>query len=80
MVDRPLGVTILCILNFIGAIALIAIGAIAVFFGIIWVGFAIFGAVILVIGIILFFVTFALWNLKMWAWWLTIILNVISSI
>ena len=35
---------------------------------------------ILIIGILLFFVTFGLWQLKMWAWWLVIILNVIQIV
>jgi hypothetical protein len=80
MVDRPLGVTIICILNWIGAIALIAIGVVAVIGGFFLPFLFIIGAIFLVIGIISFFVTFALWNLKMWAWWLVVILNFISII
>ena len=80
MVDRPLGVTIICILSWIGAIALIGIGALLVLGGIIFPLLAVLGAVFLVIGIISFLVTFALWSLKMWAWWLIVILNVISIV
>ncbi len=81
MVDRPLGVTIICILSWIGAIALIAIGALFVLGGlIIFPLLAVIGAVFLIIGIVSFLVTFALWNLKMWAWWLIVILNVLSIV
>lgn len=80
MTDRPLGVTIICILSWIGAIALIAIGALMVLGGLFIPLLAVVGAVFLVIGIVSFLVTFALWNLKMWAWWLIVILNVISIV
>jgi len=80
MTDRPLGVTIICILSWIGAIALIAIGAVAVIGGFFFPLLFIVGAVFLVIGIVMFLVTFALWQLKMWAWWLIVILNVISIV
>ena len=80
MVDRPLGVTIICILSWIGAIALIAIGALMVLGGLFIPLLAVVGAVFLVIGIVSFLVTFALWNLKMWAWWIIVILNVISIV
>ena len=80
MVDRPLGVTIICILSWIGAIALIAIGAAAVIGGFFFPLLFIVGAVFLIIGIVSFLVTFALWQLKMWAWWLIVILNIISII
>jgi hypothetical protein len=80
MTDRPIGVTIICILSWIGAIALIAIGALFVLGGLFIPLLAVIGAVFLVIGIVSFLVTFALWNLKMWAWWIIVILNVISIV
>jgi len=80
MADRPLGVTIICILSWIGAIALIAIGALAVIGGFFLPLLFIVGAVFLIIGIVMFLVTFALWQLKMWAWWLIVILNIISIV
>lgn len=80
MTDRPLGVTIICIISWIGAIGLIAIGALMVLGGIFIPLLAVIGAVFLVIGIVSFLVTFALWNLKMWAWWIIVILNVISIV
>jgi len=80
MPERPLGVTILCILSWIGAIALMAMGALAVLGGF-WIPILfIVGAVMLIMGIVMFLVTFALWQLKMWAWWLIVILNVISIV
>ena len=82
MVDRPLGVTILCILSWIGAIILIGLGAVGAIASIaIGSGLGlVLSLTILIIGILLFFVTFALWQLKMWAWWLVIILNVIQIV
>ncbi len=82
MVDRPLGVTILCILSWIGAIILIGLGAIGAIASIaIGSGLGlVLSLTILIIGILLFFVTFALWQLKMWAWWIVIILNVIQIV
>ncbi|MFX1519636.1 MAG: hypothetical protein ACFFCD_06930 [Promethearchaeota archaeon] len=82
MADRPIGVTIICILQWIGAIVLIALGALAAIAGLAggygWAFIA--GAIMLILGIIMFFITFGLWQLKKWAWWITIILNVISII
>jgi uncharacterized membrane protein (DUF2068 family) len=81
MADRPLGVTIICILQFIAAIILIALGAIfTLILAILVPLLAILGVFILVLGIISFIVTFGLWNLKNWAFWLTIIVNVISIV
>jgi len=82
MVDRPLGVTILCILSWIGSIILIGLGAVGAIAALaLAIPLAVVLALtILIIGILLFFVTFALWQLKMWAWWLVIILNVIQIV
>ncbi|MCU0504363.1 MAG: hypothetical protein MUE82_01105 [Chloroflexi bacterium] len=41
-------------------------------------GVAVIGATYLVIGVAQVFVAWALWSLKRWAWWLTIILQGIS--
>jgi hypothetical protein len=88
MVDRPLGVAVICILQFIGAIILIALGAVVGIVGVTlipgWPGYgalaATLGLGVLVLGIVMFIVTFGLWQLKAWALWLTIILNIISII
>jgi uncharacterized membrane protein (DUF2068 family) len=81
MADRPLGVTIICILQFIGAIILIILGALLVLGGL-FLGplLAVVGAVFLVLGLISFFVTFGLWKLKSWAFWITIIINIIEIV
>jgi hypothetical protein len=81
MADRPLGVTIICVLQFIGAIILIALGALLVLGGLL-LGplLAVIGAVFLVLGLISFFVTFGLWKLKSWAFWITIIINIIEIV
>ncbi len=93
MADRPLGLTIICILGFIGAIigilsgiAIFGVGAIfgslaggtygGLFGAISWI----IGIVTLVIGVVSLYAFYGLWNMKKWAWTLTMILEVISII
>jgi lysylphosphatidylglycerol synthetase-like protein (DUF2156 family) len=82
MADRPIGVTILCILSWIGAIVLIAFGAIAAIAGAGggWGWLMLSGVAMLILGIVLFLITFGLWQLKKWAWWIAIILFIISIV
>ena len=79
MTDRPLGVTIICIIQFFGAIILIASGIFVIIVGPL-LFFDVLGTLIVVLGILAFFVTFGLWQLKSWALWLTVILNIISIV
>ncbi|MFW9770498.1 MAG: hypothetical protein ACFFF9_10830 [Candidatus Thorarchaeota archaeon] len=82
--ERPLGVTILAVLEIIagalglfGAITLITIGAM-----IPWLGaFAvIFGVVVLFLALIDLIVGWGLWTLKSWAWMVALIVNIINLI
>ena len=79
MPERPVGVIIICILQFIGAILMIIMGALV---GILGAGYGsglafITGVAVLAIGIVLIFATLALWALKSWGWWVSIILNIL---
>jgi hypothetical protein len=82
MADRPLGVSILCILSWIGSIILIGLGSIGAIAAIA-IGAPLgllLSLSILIIGILLFFVTFGLWQLKSWAFWIVMILNIIQIV
>ncbi len=79
---RPLGITIIAILLFIQAV-------IEIIFGIfVFVGSTIaspaagllLGWIPLAIGIISFIVAWGLWTLKPWAYWVTLILEIINII
>ncbi|MGY5876167.1 MAG: hypothetical protein RTU30_10500 [Candidatus Thorarchaeota archaeon] len=79
---RPLGVTILAILQLLGAIVLLAVGVLAFIAGalllpIIGMLLALFPLIFGIIGLILFY---GLWNLKSWAWMWTIIVNILQII
>ncbi|MFW9788241.1 MAG: hypothetical protein ACFFE2_16615 [Candidatus Thorarchaeota archaeon] len=83
--DRPLGVTILAILNIIGglfsllgAVGLMALGAMAgPFLG----PFAfVVGAILALLGLLNLIVGWGLWALKSWAWMLALIINIINLI
>ncbi len=82
--ERPLGVTILAVLEIIvgalglfGAVSLIMVGAM-----IPWLGaFAmILGVVVLFLALIDLIVGWGLWSLKSWAWMVALIVNIINLI
>jgi uncharacterized membrane protein (DUF2068 family) len=82
--DRPLGVTILAVLQIIGgllslvvAIPLMTIAALLPILGFL---FLIMGAVMALLGILALVVGWGLWSLKSWAWILALILNIINLI
>lgn len=93
MADRPLGLTIICILGLIGAIVAI-LGSIAIFgLGAIFGGLiggttggllgalaSIIAVVSLIISIISLYAIYGLWNMKKWAWTLTMILEIVSIV
>ncbi len=88
---RPIGVAILAILSFLAGLAEIVVGLglmavsamsgavidpsvygpLAAFIGVI-------GAVLLLLGIVTMAVAIGLWRMRSWAWWVAIIVNVIS--
>ncbi len=89
MAERPLGITIIAILGFIGAILLIIGGLLLLFAGA-FLG-ALFGplgailgaslgVVVLIIGIIQFVISYGLWKMKKWALYIELILLIIGII
>src|SRR6266508_725253 len=88
---RPIGVAILAILSFLGGLVeiaeglgLIAIAAMAAgtidlsAYGPLAAFIGILGIVLLQVGIITIVVAIGLWKMRWWAWWIEIIVNVIS--
>lgn len=87
--ERPIGVTIICVLGYIGAIlmalagiAIMAFGGLAGSLGALGLLLGstgiVAGVMLLAMGIITFVVTQGLWNLKKWAWTVTMILEGLS--
>lgn len=82
--ERPLGVTIIAVLQMLSAIILIFGGYTAIVIG---AGLGIFGAfaailggILLIFGLIGFIIGWGLWTLKGWAWMIAFILNLLSVI
>ena len=76
---RPLGVTILAILQLLGGILGIFAGiAIVAVFPVIFT--LIIGAVLLIVGLLGLIVGWGLYTMKSWAWMLAMILNIINII
>jgi len=81
MTDRPLGVTVLAILQLLGAIVLIGVGSLAVLAAILLDPlFLLLAAIPLIIGIIDLILFWGLWTLKSWAWIWTIVVNLLTII
>ena len=87
--QRPLGVTILAILaglagvvEILGGVAIMALSGAAAFagYGILAGLGAALGVLILLLGIITLVYAIGLWKLRGWAWWLAIIVGVISIV
>ncbi|MFW9833236.1 MAG: hypothetical protein ACFFEK_04520 [Candidatus Thorarchaeota archaeon] len=82
--ERPLGVTIIAVLQMLSAIILLVSGGLSMVaalalgpFGFL---FVFLGAIFLIIGIIGFIIGYGLWTLKGWAWMVAFILNLLSVI
>jgi hypothetical protein len=69
---RPLGVTIIAVLNLIGGIIAIAVGVPALIVGV--------GIVLIAVGIASLAMAYGLWKGKRWAWTITLILSGIGII
>jgi hypothetical protein len=69
---RPLGVTIIAILNIIVGIIAISTGLLFLIVGV--------GIVLIVIGLANFVMAYGLWKGRRWAWTITLILSVIGII
>ena len=74
---RPLGVTILAILQILGGLFEIFGGM--VFFLIPILGW-LFGGILLILGVLAVIIGWGLWSMKSWAWMAAIILNILSII
>jgi len=75
--ERPLGVTILALLQIIGGILSLIGGSI--FFIIPFIGWII-GGIIVILALLDLVIGWGLWSMKSWAWMAAIILNIISLI
>jgi len=84
---RPIGVAILAILVMLGGILLILVAILVLFLagasylgGLAFFGLAgtIVGGVFLIFGLIFLGVGLGLWHLRPWAWWLAVIVMVLS--
>src|SRR5947199_10771355 len=87
---RPIGVTILAVLTILGGVLLLLLGIVVVAFSSLLVGVglplgfgltgSVLGAIVLIFGIIWVAVGSGLLNLRPWAWWLAIIVMVLTII
>lgn len=78
--ERPLGVSILALLQFLQAITVLLVGVAFLIGGSIIlpiIGTAI-GAFIVLIGLFSFYVGLGLWNLQSWAWKWAMIMNILG--
>jgi len=88
--SRPIGVTILAVLTILGGVLLLLLVIVVVAFSSLLVGVglplgfgltgSVLGAIILIFGIIWIAVGSGLLNLRPWAWWLAIIVMVLSIV
>lgn len=79
---RPLGITIIAILLFIQAILEIIFGFFSFFGSIIHnpLSGLLVGWVPLVVGVLLFILAWGLWTLRPWAYWATLILEIVNIV
>ena len=87
---RPIGVTILAVLTIIGGVLFLLLGIVVIAFSSLLVGVglplgfgltgSILGAIVLIFGILWIAVGSGLLNLRPWAWWLAIIVMVLSVV
>jgi len=88
MAERPLGITIIAILGFIGAVliiigglALSAVGTLlAMFLGPLGALGALAGVVVIIVGIVQFIISYGLWKMKKWALYIEMILLLLSIV
>ena len=79
---RPLGITIISILLFIQAVFEIIVGIFSFFANIIRnpIDGLLVGWIPLVVGILLFILAWGLWTLRPWAYWVTLILEIVNIV
>jgi len=88
--SRPIGVTILAILTILVGVLLLLLGIVVIAFSSLLVGVglplgfgltgSILGALVLIFGIVWIAVGSGLLHLRSWAWWLAIIVMVLSVV
>jgi uncharacterized membrane protein (DUF2068 family) len=79
---RPLGITIISILMFLQAIFEIVVGFFSFFGSVIHDPLSIFlvAWIPLIMGILLLILAWGLWTLKPWAYWATLILEIVNIV
>jgi len=82
MRKRPLGITIISILLFIQAIFEIVVGFFALFAMTLANPLAglLVGWIPLLMGVLLFILAWGLWTIKPWAYWVTLILEIVNIV
>lgn len=78
--ERPLGIAILAILQMLGALFILVGGATFLVLGAISVLFTAVGGIMVLFGLISFYVGYGLWNMESWAWKVALIVNIISIV
>ena len=87
--ERPLGVTIIAVLEALGGLVLLGLGAVLLTFGSFFTlgaGFMIgafagaLGGLSLIVGLLSFIFAWGIWNGKGWAWTLTLIFTILGLI
>ena len=78
--ERPLGVTILAILQILGGILMLLGGMLGMIIILVFPILGIIFVVMLVIGIIELFVGYGLWGMKSWAWTWAMVINILNII
>ena len=79
---RPLGITIIAILMFIQAIFEIVVGIFSFFGNIIKnpLSGLLVGWIPLAVGVLIFILAWGLWTLKPWAYWVTLIFEIVNIV
>ena len=79
---RPLGITIIAILMFIQAIFEIVVGIFSFFGNLISnpLSGLLVGWIPLAVGVLIFILAWGLWTLKPWAYWVTLIFEIVNIV
>jgi hypothetical protein len=80
--SRPIGVSIIALITILEGIVFLGVGGVVALAGgvadVFWV--AAVGVLVLIFGFIFLGLGSGLWNLRSWAWWLTIIFEILAII
>ncbi|RLI57155.1 MAG: hypothetical protein DRP09_03915 [Candidatus Thorarchaeota archaeon] len=80
--DRPRGITILAVLEFLGGLVQVIAGFTIVSLGTVYPNglSVVLGALTLLLGFVALVIGWGLWSLKSWAWMTALIINLINLI